>query len=372
MDRAVAGDTGIPLIAQLDPKRFDSTGILKQVAAASRQLAELKGITVGIPNRDVLINTLGLQEAKDSSAIENIVTTHDQLFREASLPEAERSAAGKQVLRYVLALRLGHDAVERSGLLTSNDIIRIQGALELNQAGFRKLPGTALKNQFGETVYTPPDPQYIVPLMTDLERFINQDDTGSLDPLVKMAIAHYQFEGIRPFEDGNGRTGRIINVLYLVKEKLLDTPALYMSRFIIQTKSEYYRLLRAVRDADAWEEWVLYMLRAVEATAREGVVTVAAIRQALLTMKHAMRSRHKRIYSQDLLNLLFSHPYTKIQFVQHELAISRITATKYLDTLAKDGFLEKIRIGRANYYVNPSLVHILTGAPMQTPRGNVA
>jgi len=253
MDGAVAGDTGIPLIAQLDPKRFDSIGILKQVAAASRQLAELKGITVGIPNREVLINTLGLQEAKDSSAIENIVTTHDQLFREASLPEAERSAAGKEVLRYVLALRLGHDAVARSGLLTSNDIIRIQAALELNQAGFRKLPGTALKNQFGETVYTPPDPQYIVPLMTELERFINQDDIGSLDPLVKMAIAHFQFESIHPFYDGNGRTGRIINVLYLVKEKLLDTPALYMSRFIIQTKSEYYRLLRAEdfeREAD--------------------------------------------------------------------------------------------------------------------------
>lgn len=368
----MAADTGIPLISRLDPSRFDSTPILKQVATASRQLAELKGITAAIPNREVLINTLGLQEAKDSSAIENIVTTHDQLFREASLPESERSPAGKEVLRYVSALRLGRDAVARTGLLTCNDIVRIQGALELNEAGFRKLPGTALKNQHGETVYTPPDPPFVMPLMTELERFINQDDMWALDPLVKMAIAHYQFESIHPFYDGNGRTGRIVNVLYLVKERLLETPALYMSRHIIQTKNEYYRLLRAVRDADAWEEWVLYMLSAVEATARDGVGTVAAIRDALLTMKHAMRSRHKRIYSQDLLNMLFSHPYTKIQFVQHELGISRITATKYLDTLAGDSFLEKVKIGRANYYVNPPLVRILTGVGTQASSGLVA
>ncbi|HKV52423.1 MAG TPA: Fic family protein [Gemmatimonadaceae bacterium] len=368
----MAADTGIPLLSQLDPRRFDSTSILKRVATAGRQLAELKGITVAIPNREVLINTLGLQEAKDSSAIENIVTTHDQLFREASLPEAERSAAGKEVLRYVTALRLGRDAVARTGLLTCNDIVRVQEALDLNQAGFRKLPGTALKNQYGETVYTPPDPQFVVPLMTELERFINQDEMWPVDPLVKMAIAHYQFECIHPFYDGNGRTGRIVNVLYLVKQNLLETPALYMSRYIIQTKGEYYRLLRAVRDADAWEEWVLYMLSAVEATAQEGVIMVAAIRDALLTMKHAMRSRHKRIYSQDLLNLLFAHPYTKIQFVQDELGISRITATKYLDTLAGDGFLDKVRIGRANYYVNPPLVGILTGAAMHGPMGDVA
>ncbi len=354
--------TKIPTLGSVDPARFESAPVLKRVAAASRQLAELKGVTAAIPNQEVLISTLGLQEAKDSSAIENIVTTHDQLFREASLPEAERSAAGKEVLRYVTALRLGRTAVARAGLLTSNDIVRIQEALELNQAGFRKVPGTALRNQYGDTVYTPPEPQYIVPLMTELERFINQDGLSPLDPLIKMALIHHQFESIHPFYDGNGRTGRIINVLYLVREKLLEIPALYMSRYIIQTKSEYYRLLQAVRDHDAWEEWVLYMLSAVETTARDGIVTVAAIRRALLEMKHTMRSRHKRIYSQDLLNLLFSHPYTKIQFVQDELGVSRITATKYLDTLADDGLLEKVRSGRSNYYINSALVEILTGA----------
>lgn len=357
--------SGIPLLAGLNQARFESPSILKQVAAASRQLAELKGLTVSIPNQEILINTLGLQEAKDSSEIENIVTTHDQLFREASLPDEERTPAGKEVLRYVSALRLGRDAVSRTGLLTCNDIIRIQSALELSQAGFRKVPGTALKNQYGETVYTPPDPQFVVPLMTELERFLNADDASILDPLIKMALAHFQFESIHPFYDGNGRTGRIVNVLYLVKENLLDVPALYMSRYIIQTKGEYYRLFRTVRDEDTWEEWVLYMLTAVEATARQGIVMVGAIRQALLTMKHAMRSRHKRIYSQDLLNLLFSHPYTKIQLVKEELGISRITATKYLDTLANDGFLERVRIGRVNYYINPALVQILTGAALR-------
>jgi Fic family protein len=352
---------GVPQLASLDLARFESAAILKQVAAASRQLAELKGVTVAIPNQEILINTLGLQEAKDSSEIENVVTTHEQLFREANLPEEDRSPAGKEVLRYVSALRLGRDAVARTGLLTCNDIVRIQNALELNQAGFRKVPGTALKNQYGEIVYTPPDPQFIVPLMTDLERFINSGDGSPLDPLIKMAIAHFQFESIHPFYDGNGRTGRIVNVLYLVKEKLLDVPALTMSRHIIQTKAEYYRLFRTVRDAGTWEEWVLYMLTAVEATARQGIVTVGAIRHALLTMKHAMRSTHKRIYSQDLLNLLFSRPYTRIQFVKEELGISRITATKYLDTLANNGFLERVRIGRVNYYINPALVEILTG-----------
>ncbi|MGH7649262.1 MAG: Fic family protein [Gemmatimonadaceae bacterium] len=356
---------GVPQLASLDQARFESADVLKQVAAASRQLAELKGVTVAIPNQEILINTLGLQEAKDSSEIENVVTTHEQLFREANLPEEDRSPAGKEVLRYVSALRLGRDAVARTGLLTCNDIVRIQNALELNQAGFRKVPGAALKNQYGETVYTPPDPQFIVPLMTDLERFINSGDGSPLDPLIKMAIAHFQFESIHPFYDGNGRTGRIVNVLYLVKEKLLDVPALYMSRHIIQTKAEYYRLFRTVRDAGTWEEWVLYMLTAVEATARQGIVTVGAIRQALLTMKHAMRSTHKRIYSQDLLNLLFSRPYTRIQFVKEELGISRITATKYLDTLANNGFLERVRIGRVNYYINPALVEILTGVALR-------
>jgi Fic family protein len=356
-------------LGNLSPDRFETAAILKMVAAAGRQLAELKGVTGSIPNQGILISTLGMQEAKDSSAIENIVTTHDELFRDSLFPEEVGSAAAKEVLRYRQALGTGFNAVQGQRLLTNNHILLIQGQLERNDAGFRKLPGTALKNQDGQIIYTPPDPDAIVPLMTDLERFINEDDLFPADPLVKMALIHHQFESIHPFYDGNGRTGRIINVLYLVTQGLLDIPVLYMSRHIIRTKADYYRLLQAARGRDAWEEWVLYMLTAVEATAREGIATVRAIKASLFDMKHRIRSQHPRMYSQDLINSLFSHPYTRIQFIERDLGVSRITATKYLNALTGSGFLQKHRIGRSNYYVNTALYAILAGAPMQTPAG---
>jgi Fic family protein len=218
-------------------------------------LAELKGVAASMPNQDILISTLGLEEAKYSSAIENIVTTHDELFRDAAFPENGGSAATKEVARYRQALRVGFEAVRRSGLLTNNHILCIQLELEQNTAGFRKLPGTALKTSDGRVVYTPPqDPSVINELMSDLERFINESDRFSADPLIKMALIYHQFESIHPFCDGNGRTGRIINVLYLVKEGLLDIPVLYLSRYIVRTKADYYRLLQSVRERDALEE----------------------------------------------------------------------------------------------------------------------
>lgn len=349
-----------PLTA-LDSRRFEAPPILKKLAAASRQLAELKGVSASIPNRQILINTLGLQEAKDSSEIENIVTTHDELFRESLFTEEPGNPASKEVLRYRQALRVGLDSVLGSQLLTNKTILQIQEELLRNDAGFRKVPGTTLKDQNGRTVYTPPDPELVASLMRDLERFVNQNDLFEVDPLIKMALIHHQFESIHPFYDGNGRTGRIINVLYLVQQRLLETPVLYMSRHIIQTRADYYRLLQSVRDADTWEDWVMYMLTAVEESARDGIATVVAIRQALLDMKRRIRERFPRIYSQDLLNNLFSHPYTKIQFVERDLGVSRITATKYLDALANAGFLEKLKIGRSNFYMNPPLHEILTG-----------
>lgn len=352
--------TQISPLTALDPTRFDGPSILKALAAASRQLAELKGVAASIPRGEILINALGLQEAKDSSAIENIVTTHDELFRDAALPDDTGSAAAKEVLRYRQALRVGSDAVSAKGLLTINDILKIQAELERNDAGFRKVPGTVLKNNFGQTVYTPPDPSAVPALMSDLEKFINDGDTFAVDPLIRMALIHHQFESIHPFYDGNGRTGRIVNVLYLLTQGLLDIPILYMSRHIVRTKDDYYRLLQSVRQEDAWEEWVTYMLTAIEVTAREGITMVGAIKDALLATKHRIRSEHGKIYSQDLINSLFSHPYTKIQFVQDELDVSRITATKYLDTLAAGGILHKERIGRANYYINLPLTAILT------------
>ncbi len=350
---------------QLNPARFDAPAILKRLASSSRALAELKGIAASIPNQGILINTLGLQEAKDSSEIENIVTTHDELFKDDVLPEAFANPAAKEVLRYRQALRVGFALVRDSGLLTANHIIEIQGELERNNAGFRKLPGTALKDGGGQTVYTPPqDPAEIIELMRGLERFINTPELFSADPLIKMALIHHQFESIHPFYDGNGRTGRIVNVLYLVKEGLLDIPVLYLSSHIVRTKADYYRLLQTVREQDRWEEWVLYMLGAVEVTAGQTIAPIHAIKAALFDYKHRIRSGFK-FYSQDLINNLFTHPCTKIEFVQRDLGVSRVTATKYLDALADGGFVRKHKIGRGNYYINLALNAVLQPQPAQ-------
>lgn len=350
-------------LEQLDAKRFDTPAILKKLASSSRALAELKGIASSIPNQGILINTLGLQEAKDSSEIENIVTTHDELFKDDVLPAAFVNPAAKEVLRYRQALRLGFDQVRKTGLLTANHIIAIQCELERNNAGFRKLPGTALKNGSGKTVYTPPqEPAEIEALMINLERFINDPGRFTADPLIKMALIHHQFESIHPFYDGNGRTGRILNVLYLVKEGLLDVPVLYLSSHIVRTKANYYRLLQTVRENDTWEDWVLYMLDAVEQTAGQTITTIHAIKTALFDYKHRIRAGYK-FYSQDLINNLFTHPYTKIEFVQRDLKVSRLTATKYMDALADGGFVQKHKVGRSNYYVNVALNAILMSPP---------
>ncbi|MDB5813913.1 MAG: Adenosine monophosphate-protein transferase SoFic [Rhodocyclales bacterium] len=345
---------------RLTPAQFETTAILKKVATASRKLAELKGLAASIPNEGILINTLGMQEAKDSSAIESIVITHDELFRNDAFPYLISNPAAKEVRHYIQALRMGHELVMSTGLLTANHIVAIQRTLERNSGGFRKLPGTVLKNNLGETVYTPPqDPDTIVALMSDLESFINDDQVFDADPLIKMAIIHHQFESIHPFYDGNGRTGRIVNVLYLVQKGLLDIPLLYLSRHIVRTKPDYYRLLQSARDDHGWEEWVLYMLTAVEETAQHTIDTVTAIRDALMDYKHRIRTAYK-FYSQDLINGLFNHPYTKIEFIEHDLKVSRLTAAKYLAALTEGGFVEKKKIGRANYYINVALNAILT------------
>lgn len=323
--------TEILSLTTLNPARFDRPDILKQLNAASRQLAELKGVAASMPNQGILISTLTLQEAKDSSEVENIVTTHDELFRDIAFSQDVGSAAVKEVTRYRQALAIGFDAVRATGLLTNNHILEIQAELEHNRAGFRKLPGTALK---GEAAFP-------------------------ADPLVKMALVHHQFESIHPFYDGNGRTGRIINVLYLVKQGLLDIPVLYLSRHIVRTKADYYRLQQDVRERDAWEEWVLYLLGAVEKTAADGIATIRAIKTLLLDTKHRIRAGY-RFYSQDLINNLFSFPYTKIEFIERDLKVSRLTATKYLEALAEGGFLTKRKIGRSNYYINLPLYRLLT------------
>ncbi len=351
-------------VTRLQPAMFERPAILKKTATAGRKLAELKGLAASMPNQGMLINTLGLQEAKDSSAIENIVTTHDELFRTATHPALTASPEAKEVRHYVQALHAGYQLARQHGLVTANHLLTIQRELEQNNAGFRRLPGTTLKDGVGRVVYTPPqEHSEIVALMTDLERFINDHDAFDADPLIKMAIVHHQFESIHPFYDGNGRTGRILNVLYLVNNGLLDIPVLYLSSYIVRHKAEYYRLLQAVRDSgDApamWEEWVLYMLQAVESTSQQAIRTITDIKAALMDYKHRIRAEF-RFYSQDLMNNLFTYPYTKIEFIERDLGVSRLTATKYLDALSRAGLVNKVKVGRSNYYINIALNSILT------------
>jgi Fic family protein len=343
---------------------LETKAVLKKTALAHRYLAELKGVSESIPNQSILINTLALQEAKDSSAIENIITTHDEIFQQELFPEYAANVAAKEVRDYAQALKTGFELIHKNGFLATRQIIEIQETLEKNRAGLRKLPGTELRNeQTGETVYTPPqNPDDIIQLMKNLETFINDDRFYQADALVKMAMIHYQFESIHPFYDGNGRTGRIINVLYLALKGLLNIPVLYLSRYIVETKPQYYRLLQRVRDENGWEEWVLYMLDGIEKTAQKTIGIVHDIRKALLYYKHHIRSRHPSIYSQDLINNLFFHPYTKIEFIERDLNVSRPTASKYLDFLVGDGLLQKEKIKTSNYYINVELFKILTTA----------
>lgn len=342
---------------------LESKSVLKSVAAAHRRLAELKGVARSIPNEQILISTLTLQEAKDSSAIENIITTHDELFRAELFIDQLTSSTAKEVQNYAYALRKGFDLVRNNKILSETHILEIQEGLEQNRAGYRKLPGTELKNmQTGQTVYTPPQSyESIKNLMTNLAQFINDDSLSDLDPLVKLAIIHHQFESIHPFYDGNGRTGRIINILYLVIKDLLDLPILYLSGFIIENKGEYYRLLQSVRETDDWESWIIFILRGVEETARETIFLVERIQSMMASYKHGIRRDLPKIYSQDLLNNLFRHPYTKIEFVEEELGVTRKTASQYLKQLVEKDYLKLLKIGRSNFYLNKPHFDLFVG-----------
>ena len=346
----------LPLSIDLETKK-----VLKALPAAHAALAELKGIASTIPNQNILINTLGLQEAKDSSAIENIITTHDDLYKSGLNIDAFKSLQAKEVQNYISALRKGFELITQTGLLTNNSILQIQEVLEDNRAGFRKLPGTALKNAAtGETVYTPPqDYEEIIRLMSNLERYINDSEMQDCDPLIKMAVIHFQFESVHPFYDGNGRTGRIINILYLILENLQSLPILYLSNYIIKHKADYYRLLQNVREENLWEDWLLFMIKGVEATAIETIELIIKMKELMLDYKHRLRGNYK-FYSQDLLNNLFKHPYTKIEFVVNDMGVSRLTAANYLNKLADDKMLRKEKLGTGNYYINEELFDLLT------------
>lgn len=342
----------------------ETKAVLKQLNLANKKLAELKGVARTIPNEDILIQTLTIQEARESSVIENIVTTQDELYRAGlALQHDESNPATKEVVRYGVAMREGFSFVRQHKLLTNNIIKRIQSVLVENAGGFRSVPGTVLKNNRGEIVYTPPqDSVDVSRLMDNLEHFINEPDLQDIDPLIKLAMVHYQFESIHPFYDGNGRTGRIVCVLYLVIQELLDLPILYLSRYITRNKQDYYRLLQEIRNSDnspvAWENWILYILKGIEETASETLALVHGISKLMAEYKQKIRSELPKIYSHDLLNCLFFSPYTKVEHLEGHLSISRPTASKYLEALTERGLLKKSKVWRQNYYINTALVNL--------------
>ena len=343
----------LPLTHQLETKK-----VLKKAISANRALANLNGVARIIPNSAILINSLVLQEAKDSSAIENIITTHDELYR-ANLNIESVTHEAKEVQNYKEALLRGFSLVKDTKLLLKKHIVEIQSILEKNDAGVRKQAGTNLKNaQTGEVIYTPPqDYETIKNLLTNLENYINEPN--DIDPLVNMAIIHHQFESIHPFYDGNGRTGRIINILYLILKDLLDIPVLYLSRYIITHKTDYYRLLQEVRTEDKWEERILYMLEAVEQTSLETVELINGINTLMITTQEKISAKLPKIYSKDLIEILFMHPYTKIEFLIDRLNLHRDTASKYLKELETIGILKPIKIGRSKYFINLELFNML-------------
>ena len=347
------------------PYDLETKEVLKQLTRSHRKLAELKGLALTIPNERILISTLTLQEAKDSSEVENIVTTQDDLYKaELDVKQSIINASTKEVLAYREAIEKGFQQVREKRLLTNNIIKKIQAELEHNRAGFRTTPGTKLESSDGKIVYIPPqDGVQIVEYMQNLEIFINDEAMSELDPLIKMAIIHHQFESIHPFYDGNGRTGRIVNVLYLITTGLLDLPILYLSRYITHNKGEYYRLIQAIRDKDTdnaneWIEWILFILKGIEETATETISLVKGISDLMNHYKYILRPLFDKQYKHELLNNLFFHPYTKIEFMVRDMRVERRTASRYLNMIVNAGLLHKEKIGKVNYYINTGLINL--------------
>ncbi|ABQ28291.1 protein adenylyltransferase Fic [Geotalea uraniireducens] len=339
---------------------LESKDILRKAISANRALAELKGAGELIPNQSMLINSIPLQEARTSSEIENIITTNDKLFQAAAV-ESASDPATKEVLHYRTALKNGFDMLQERPI-SVNLMIDICRTLKNTEIDVRKVTGTTLSNPAtGEVYYTPPEGEGIIrEKLGNLETYIHQED--DLDPLIKMAVMHYQFEAIHPFHDGNGRTGRILNILFLVEKGLLKIPVLYLSRYIIQNKNEYYRLLREVTAKGAWEPWVIYMLAAIEETALWTCEKIKAIRDLLEeTVILCKEKLSGSIYSRELVDLIFVQPYCKIAFLVEAGIAERKTASVYLQKLEGIGVLRSAQLGREKVYINPRLIDLLNG-----------
>ena len=362
----VTFDCDIPYNAlpDLPPQvNLETPAIFKTTIRANRLLAELKGFCQRLPNPNLLLNTIVLQESKESSAVENIVTTQDELYKATLMGDKVRNQAAKEVLQYREAMYYGIRKLEETqGIITTNLFVGIMQRLRNTTEDIRKSVGTKLLNpNHKQIIYTPPEGEQVIrKKLYDLELFINNADSNQLDPLIKMALIHYQFEAIHPFSDGNGRTGRILNILYLMQQELIDLPVIYLSKYIIDNKLDYYRLLRGVTESNNWEQWVLYMVNGVAETS---LLTLNTIKE-ILALKHeaetTLRTSLGTTFSRELSDLLFSYPYIKISILEENCVAKRQTASKYLQKIEHAGWLTSFKMGREVYYLNSRLIELLS------------
>jgi Fic family protein len=346
----------IPLLPP-DIEKIETIAILRKEAKARQALAELKGFAPTIPNQNILINAIALQEAKESSAIENIVTTQDELYKNLTIKSAAMDSSTKEVINYREAIYKGYEIIIKRRLLRISDIVKIQETIIENNAGIRKLPGTSLVNSStNKTIYTPPQNyDEICHLLDNFCKYLNDGENS----LWKMAVLHYQFETIHPFYDGNGRTGRILNILYLLLKNYLDTPILYLSSYIIKSKNTYYALFQEIREKGIWENWILYILDGIEVTSKQTLEKIKAIKGLLESTSEKIKQSCPKIYSQELVEIIFENPYSKIDFLVNKLNINRKTASKYLKELDAHDYLSHLQIGKEILYINKDLMEIL-------------
>ena len=340
-------------------RNIETPAVLRKEAQARQALAELKGFASVLPNQHILISAIVLQEAKESSAIENIVTTQDELYKELTANSRPGDPTTKEVINYREAIYKGHDLVKKRQLIRVSDIVKIQEIIAGNNAGIRRLPGTTLiNNATQEVVYTPPqDYREIRELLDNFCRYLNDDENS----LWKMALLHYQFESIHPFYDGNGRTGRILNILYMLLKNYLDTPILYLSSYMIKNRKRYYHLLQEVRKKRTFEHWILYILDGIEETSKQTLEKIRTIRNLLESTSESVRKRCPKVYSKELVELIFENPYSKIDFLVKKMCINRKTASKYLKELEEKKFLTHVQVGKEVLYINSSLMEVLKG-----------
>jgi len=343
----------------LPPKAdIETKAILRKTISAGRALAQLNGTLLNLPNPTLFLDTIYLQEAKASSEVENIITTNDELYKSLIADKKVESFATKEVLSYKEALWLGLEQLKKKPFITTNLCISMVQYIKQNTASIRNMPGTKLSNAKGEVIYTPPSGEKVIrEKLANLEKFIN--DNKTIDPLIKMALMHYQFEAIHPFADGNGRTGRILLLLYLKLSGLLHTTAIYLSEYIIKNKADYYKCLRNVTEKNDWEKYILYMLDMIETTSTKGLERLNKITATMDKTAEEIKKKLPKIYSKDLIEILFRLPYTKRQHLIDENIGNPKTVGNYLQTLEENRFLKSVKVGKEKLYLNQRLLKIL-------------